>query len=370
MKEYHSVPLLNHREPLLGLTITFLTISWIASLLRFYIRFVSQRSPGWDDFFIILTMLSTTIASVVLCIMTNIGLGQPVYSLTLAARQTILKTIYIVTATYPLSGAFVKAALLLQYLQYFHGKRIGLLCKSVLVLTVVSGLAFGACSWFSCYPVQSFWDFSVQNSRCWGFASRNQLEFMRISTAQVVISAALSLIVFLIPLWSSFRPGTKKTAQLSMIGLFLLGLCAIICSLWRAGFIIKLALVDGEEFDPVWDNPTVMGLASYEANLAAVCSALPVLWPVIKEKWNRIFVTYEVRVTEEYDPFPGSRGGATDLELQSTSSDRGVVMESHDSGWEPFVGDETTGLGKNTTVVQAPTSAKWPTKVKGVLLKA
>ncbi len=116
-----------------------------------------------------------------------------------------------------------------------------------------------------------------------------------------------------------------------------------------------------------------MGLASYEAHLAAVCGALPIFWPVLKETWNRMFVTvtYEVHVTEEYESFPSRHGGgATDLELQSTSSDRGItVMESTETTWEPFVGDETTGLGKNTTVVEAPNSVKWPTKVKGVLLK-
>jgi hypothetical protein len=135
---------------------------------------------------------------------------------------------YIATATYPMSITFIKVALLLQYLRFFTGSHVRLLCKIVLALTVISGIAFGACSWFSCYPVQSFWDFTVAGGRCWGFASRDRVEFMRISVAQVVIMTVSSLVVFLIPAWMSFRPGTKKTAQLSMFGLFVLGLWYVV----------------------------------------------------------------------------------------------------------------------------------------------
>ncbi len=57
LKRYQSEPLLNHRSPLLALTIVFIAISWICSLLRLYVRLVVQRAPGWDDFFIVLAMV-------------------------------------------------------------------------------------------------------------------------------------------------------------------------------------------------------------------------------------------------------------------------------------------------------------------------
>ncbi len=131
-------------------------------------------------------------------------------------------------------------------------------------------------------------------------------------------------------------------------------------------YIIRLAVVDRASFDPVWDNPTVMGLASYEVHLAAVCAALPIFWPVLKETWNRILVTFEVSVIrEEYEDFPPSR--ATDVELQSASSDRDLALGSTQSGWEPFVGDETTGLGKNKTVVESAASGRWSRRAKAYL---
>ncbi len=170
------------------------------------------------------------------------GLGTPIYTMSLTDLQHILKAsrlispghattvaltisqiIYIGTATYALSSTFIKIALLLQYLRVFTGRRIRILCKWTLATTVVTGIAFSICSWFPCFPVTAFWDFSVEG-RCWGFGSRDQLEFMRIMVTQVVTTAALDLVVLLIPGWLYFQPETTGTARLSLVGLFALGL--------------------------------------------------------------------------------------------------------------------------------------------------
>jgi hypothetical protein len=150
---------------------------------------------------------------------------------------------------------------------------------------------------------------------------------------------------------------------------------ANVCSFGRVVYVVRLK--DRVSFDPVWDNPTVMGLASFEIHLAAVCAALPIVWPVLKTTWNRVFVhvTFEVSVTEEYGGvFPSNKATDTDIELQSASVDR--ILPPLDPAqqpvsWEPFVGDETSGLGENETVVESLAAAKRPRKIliKGVFSK-
>jgi len=124
-------------------------------------------------------------------------------------------------------------------------------------------------------------------------------------------------------------------------------------------FIIQRSKDGTFQFDPSWYSATTGGLASLEIHLAAVCAALPVFWPVLTTTWG-IFVTTEVSVTREFGrihPKTNREG-----ELRSTSSHRELTRESHESqgpeGWEPFVGDDTTGLGENKTVVEAPAVAK------------
>lgn len=358
---YHNVPFLNERAPLLGLTITFMIISWICSLSRLYVRFFIKRVPGWDDFFIILTLLSTTLGSIVLCIMTEMGLGHNKFDMPLTSLVPILKTIYITTLTYPLSSTFIKIALLLQYLTTFGESgthaHIRTVCYVTGFFTALSGLAFSGSSIFPCWPVSDFWEYTTRDPKCWGFGSRDQGEFMAIQIAQVVSSSILDLLVFVIPGWMYVRGELtmSRAGRWSLVGLFGLGLAAIICSLWRVVYVIQLKdsitsddITKKRDFDPLFDSPTIMGLASFESHLAAICAALPILWPVIKTTWDRIFVTYEVTVTQEYGGvFP--KKTAADIELQSVPAS---LNEQHDSsGWVPFVGDETTGLGENTTSV-------------------
>jgi len=157
-----------------------------------------------------------------------------------------------------------------------------------------------------------------------------------------------------------------------------------LCSIWRMVYVIKLFVAAESAFDPTWYSPTTAALACFEVHLAAVCAALPVFWPVLQATWNRIFVTYEVSVTQHRGVLPASRAGCApvdvavharprpylpgsddDVELQSAASSQAAAADSGaaaadakppllvSEGWEPYVGDEKTGLGENETVVRA-----------------
>jgi hypothetical protein len=171
---------------------------------------------------------------------TDMGLGKPIFTLPPADLQNILKAsslvplpsqhplilfqvIYVATATYPLSASFIKIALLLQYLRVPTGPRLRLLCKCMLGITIVVGIVFGVCSWIACLPVPAFWDDSIPN-KCWGFASRDKVEFMSIMVTQVVITAALDLTVFMIPAPLFFKRDATRATRLSLLCLFFLGL--------------------------------------------------------------------------------------------------------------------------------------------------
>ncbi len=136
------------------------------------------------------------------------------------------------------------------------------------------------------------------------------------------------------------------------------------CSIWRMADVIRFSTAHMGQFDPPWYAPTPAGLASLEAHLAAACAALPVFWPVLKTTWNRIFVTQEVSITREYGVLRSKV--AQEVEMQSVTSDRNLTPDQSQepAGWEPFVGDETTGLGENETVVQSPAEPKPPRMVK------
>ena len=114
-------------------------------------------------------------------------------------------------------------------------------------------------------------------------------------------------------------------------------------------------------FDLSWTTPTPTGLATIEVNLAAICAPLPVFWPVLDERWCRIFVTYEVRITREYGIFiPRKQRRVqppppTPPTPQTASSDRALNTgdPAQPPEWNPYVGDAKTGLGESDTVVES-----------------
>ena len=141
------------------------------------------------------------------------------------------------------------------------------------------------------------------------------------------------------------------------------------CSFWRMGYVIDLERSRRGYADPTWYSPTAAGLANIEAHLAVACASLPIFWPSLEKTWNKIFVTHEVSVTTDYGQLKcmsraGGSGG--DVELQSISSDKNLTLDPAQmpEGWEPFVGDETTGLGESETVIESTGAVKRPRLVR------
>src|SRR5256885_291345 len=124
------------------------------------------------------------------------------------------------------------------------------------------------------------------------------------------------------------------------------------CSILRTVYVIQLTTAAVGSFDPTWYGPTTAGLANIEVHLAVACSALPVFWPTIEKTWNKIFVTYEVSVTVEHGQITSK---TNNVELHSTPSDKNLTLDAAEmaEGWEPFVGDQKTGLGENETVIES-----------------
>jgi hypothetical protein len=133
-------------------------------------------------------------------------------------------------------------------------------------------------------------------------------------------------------------------------------------------FVIKMSAAGVAAFDPTWYSPTTVGLGAIEVHLAAACAAIPVFWPSLERRWNRIFVTQTVSVTTERGPFPSK---PKDVELQPIDSDANNTRDVCEvpEGWEPFVGDETTGLGINETVIESHSGRRWFKRFRALLLK-
>lgn len=131
-----------------------------------------------------------------------------------------------------------------------------------------------------------------------------------------------------------------------------------LCSIGRLIYSLKPTL--DSLADISWHSPTTTGLAAIEINLASVCAALPVFWPVVKEKWDRIVVTYEVKVTSENGSFmelKSSKSREQDADgqnLELAEGGQGGQRGFEPTEWDPNVRDTKTALGDVQTTVQSP----------------
>lgn len=369
-----AIPVFNQQPTAMGLTISITVLAWLCSLFRLYVRFRIVRAPWWDDLFVMLALMSSTSGSVVYCILMNYGMGQHMASLPVETTSEFLRHFYIGSLTYPVALTTIKLALLFQYLRMFSlGSRRRLVTKYLIVFTFIWGLFFCIPTWVPCVPISAMWDLTQRGAKCWGFASPHLHQMLGFYITQSVSTTLIDLIIFLLPIQMFFQRQTQQKTRLALLGLFCLGILVNLCSIGRLVYSLTPTL--NAMSDLTWNSPTPTGLATLEINLASICAALPVFWPVVKDGWSRIFVnvTYEVSVTREsgmYTPRRkqkeekrGRTSGSSDLELTGTNGSG--VGDKKEEGfmtteWDPYVGDRKNGLGDSETVIESHTTVRSP----------
>jgi len=383
-----AIPVFNQRSSAMGLTVSFTVLAWLCTLFRLYVRFRIVRSPWWDDLFVMLALMASTSGSVVYLILMNLGMGKHMNTLPPERVSEFFRHFYIGSLTYPLALTFIKLALLFQYLLIFDlGSRRRVFCKYLIGFVSFWGLFFTIPTWVPCVPVASMWDRTV-NGTCWGFSSRNLGQMLGFYITQSVTTTLLDLVIFLLPIHLFFQRDTQTKTRLALLGLFCLGVCVNFCSIGRLVYSLTPTLAAMN--DLTWNSPTPTGLAALEINLASICAALPVFWPVVKDGWSRIFVnvTYEVSVTREsgmyvsrrkrreqqrqqqqqqQHPLP-RRSGSSDMELTPAEFAPKLEVSEQTTEWDPYVGDTKTGMGDSETVIESPRAPEKVRERKGIVL--
>lgn len=122
-----------------------------------------------------------------------------------------------------------------------------------------------------------------------------------------------------------------------------------ICSIWRLTHIIHVYRTQDPIKDVTWYGAGPVVMACLEVDVASICAALPVFWPVLIRKLDKIHVTHEVTVTHESRRASSEMG---DVELRTTTSEQNLMPRrfSRVGEWVPWIGEQLGGLGSKTVV--------------------
>ncbi|WQF83981.1 hypothetical protein CDEST_08995 [Colletotrichum destructivum] len=297
-------PALNSRPAVLGMVISFLILAWMCGSFRLYVRYFVLRCPGWDDYFVMLSMLTSLLLSAATCSATNYGLGKHFISLGIVGIQDFIRAFYICNGAYPMATALIKLALLFQYLRMFEpATKSRYVTLFFIVFTAAWGVAYSFLAWVPCIPVSAFWDFFSVTEARWAFGSRDPEVFARSFESHVGINVALDLIVFAIPIPLFLRAGLLTKTRWSLFGLFIMGVLVNILGIFRLIGIFRSRAGTYPTLDPSWYGCVPIVLAAVEVNLATICASLPVFWPTLQKNIGQIFITKEVEITSEIRRF-------------------------------------------------------------------
>ncbi|KAJ0107968.1 hypothetical protein J7T55_008104 [Diaporthe amygdali] len=303
-------PVLNRRAAILGIVISFQILTTICVIFRLYTRFFIMRSPWWDDLFVALSLLSVTIGGIAMCVMTTTGMAN---------------------ATYPGSTAFIKLALLFQYLRiYERGSKFYIATLAMIAFTSLWGLAYSVLGWIPTVPVAAFWQLEMPATR-YGYGSLDVKSFVGTYESHAAVNMLLDAVVLAIAVPMFFKQGMRKNSYWGLLGLFVLGGIVNMLSIWRLQSIVETRAATLPAFDPTWYGTTPIVLSCMEVDLAAICASLPVFWPVIQKSIGSvIIVTHEVKITREQRRTGDGNTSNENVDLRRQRSEE-VLLEDGDS---------------------------------------
>ncbi|KAB5518660.1 hypothetical protein GE09DRAFT_1065992 [Coniochaeta sp. 2T2.1] len=322
---FDPTPLANSPETILGVSITFIVVCWMAIGARLGVRFFITKTPGWDDLFIVLSMLIVSAGGIAFCVSTRYGMGTHIYLIPPEDLGSFLKCFYILTASYNTSTALIKISLLLQYIRVFDwGTWSRRISQALVVLIALWGAAFAFMAWFPCLPHPSnAWVFQNQRAGCYGGFSTDPLTVVAFIKAHGGSNLGLDILILAL----AFKLLLARDVQVTLAGkAVLLTMGTVSCSfaIWRLAEVV--ASQGGQGGDDIsWMLPEPTLLSFCEIYIATLVASIPFFWPIISEQLSKIFVKYEFNVSVESRYYQTDNGDDDDVELTPASKTKSVT---------------------------------------------
>lgn len=160
------------------------------------------------------------------------GLGLHFWTLSLADKIDFFKHIWASNGAYCASAAFIKLAILFQYLrlfaestnsvntrQYRNARRATI---AMISFTSLWGLAFTLLALFPCKPVSKYWNF-LQPGTCVAWGAKDPEEFFWLWALHSASNMALDLVVYLLPIPFLSMLRLEAKSKFGIISLFAVG---------------------------------------------------------------------------------------------------------------------------------------------------
>ncbi|WYZ46618.1 hypothetical protein EsH8_IX_000843 [Colletotrichum jinshuiense] len=179
-----------------------------------YKIFVTKLDLGWDDWFILATLIAAMPSIVIAVYGTSAnGLGKDMWTLPPQNITNVLFYFYTVAWLYFLQVTLVKLAILFFYMRIFPARNVQRILLGTAIFVVVWGLTFVLTTIFQCNPIPFFWE-------RWDLMHKGScINGNILSWSNATMNIALDLWMLAIPLWQlrALRLHWKKKVGVALM---------------------------------------------------------------------------------------------------------------------------------------------------------
>ncbi|KFY47069.1 hypothetical protein V495_02109 [Pseudogymnoascus sp. VKM F-4514 (FW-929)] len=254
----------------------FTTMAAILVSLRFFARFVIIRSPGWDDFLIFCSMVTSIALTALTAKQVRYGLGRHQASLAPEVALENLKALWQAIIVYYISLGFVKSSIIVQYLRIFVDKRMRTICWSLLVVVTLYSLTTVFLAAFTCYPFRFFWDVNA-------VGPHTCLDQKSLWFANASLNIVSDIVVLICPMPALSQLQLPKRQKIGVLVVFAIGGVTVIMSVLRLHSLYIISI----STDVSWDNVGASTWSMVELNTGITCACLPMLKSLITRFFPR-----------------------------------------------------------------------------------
>ncbi|KAH9828059.1 integral membrane protein [Teratosphaeria destructans] len=267
-------------DVVLGMTIAFTSLALTTVILRLLTRLRIVKNPGLDDILITIAMIFDIGLAVCTGIEVRNGMGRPIASLSNEDLIITFKSLYASIIVYNVALCFTKFSILVQYLRIFTTSKpfaiaVRLTMTAVAlyeIWSIISSIIF-------CWPIEAFWDHSIQNARC---LSKEAVWFAN-AACNIVTDIAIAIIP--IPVISTLQLAKRTKIVLTIV--FALGGFTCVVSILRIESLYAVSTAK----DQTKANGQTALWSMLEIQTGIMCSCLPTLKGLITKVMPQLFTS-------------------------------------------------------------------------------
>ncbi|KAK1656703.1 hypothetical protein BDP55DRAFT_568778, partial [Colletotrichum godetiae] len=214
---------------------SFEVAAWLLVIFRFYARWITQHSFGWDDYIMMIVAL--------------FYVQEPLYFTQLA---------------------LTKMSILFLYLRIFPGRRFRILTYTFMSFVAGSTAVLVSLSIFECWPVGYFWEawnteYLIHSNKC--------LNLTLGAFGSASLSIFQDIVMIALPIPPLLKTHLPKKDKVAISSLFFLGLLITAASCVRLQFI-NVAYSP----NPFWDYEPALLWSLVELAISFLVTSLPALY--------------------------------------------------------------------------------------------